>query len=114
MISSDELVGGNSSVATYKISWLCAASVATVVAVLSWKRQFMKADCDNFYVYGRRHLTSFKLLLTIRLKYIMLLKLPIILSGNSFNFYLLFQNYSQPFIVNLCNCAKRTTISYLS
>ena len=41
-----------------------------------------------------------------RLKHIMLLKLPIIL-------LLIFTYYSQPSTVNLCNCATRTTISYL-
>ena len=52
-------------------------------------------------------------LLSPRLKYIMLLKLLIILSRNSLNFYPLFPNYSQPSTINLYECATRTTISYL-
>ena len=48
------------------------------------------------------------------LKHIMLLKLPIILSGNSFNFYLLFPKIIPNLLLqNLYKCATRTTISYL-
>ena len=38
-----------------------------------------------------------------RLKYIMLLKFPIILSGNSFNFYLLFPKL---FLTFYCKCMQ--------
>ena len=57
-----------------------------------WREQDLISECDQGLVYWiHKYYTAH---IIARLKYIMLLKLPIILSRNSFNFTYYSQNYS--------------------
>ena len=63
-------------------------SISVYVAYQQYNIKYSKDHTHlNTYTYSTIHIV------VTRLKYIMLLKLPIILSRNSFNFYLLFPTF---------------------